>query len=64
MKKIKRVLRLIAFIFFVLLAAFGAGIGGAIMPTYHRRDENPEINIEMVDEKGDEMEEDDSSQKL
>ncbi|UII29728.1 hypothetical protein LVD17_15620 [Fulvivirga ulvae] len=57
MKKIKRVLRLVAFIFFVLLAAFGAGIGGAILPTYHRRDEKPEINIEMVDKK-DETEED------
>ena len=56
MKKIKRVLRLIAFICFVLLAAFGAGIGGAILPTYHRRDEKPEINIEMVDKKEDETE--------
>lgn len=54
MKKIKRALRLIAYIFFVLLAAFGAGIGGAILPTYHRREEKPDINIEMVDQEKDE----------
>ncbi|MBL6447790.1 hypothetical protein JMN32_15835 [Fulvivirga sp. 29W222] len=64
MKKIKRTLRLIAFILFVLLAAFGAGIGGAIFPTYQRREEQPDINIEMVDKKKNENAEEDSLYKL
>lgn len=54
MKRIKRAWKLLCYILFILLAAFGAGIGGAIMPTQYRRDEKPDITIEMVDEKKEE----------
>ena len=60
MKNIKKAIRLIGLIIFMLLAAAGVGINGAIFPSSHRRD-SFEQTIEMVestndDEEGDEVE--------
>lgn len=48
MKKIKRKLRRVLFITLMLTAAAGAGMFGAIMPTYRRQDDLT-TKIEMVE---------------
>lgn len=47
MKKFQRKLRMLAFIFLLLLAVFGIGIsGGVVIPQSARKEEIIEINIE------------------
>ena len=53
MKKIKKLIRISAYVLFISLAAIGVGINGAILPTF-RRMENPEVKIEMVETKDEE----------
>ena len=60
MKKLKKAVRLIGLLLFLLLAASGVGIG-SIFNTKERY-EDKEIRIELVEKKEDEEEADDQDQ--
>jgi len=49
MKRFKKVIRLICFFMFILLASVGVGLVGAIDMKIFRRPETEPITIEMVD---------------
>ncbi|MEQ8474065.1 MAG: hypothetical protein RIC35_22905 [Marinoscillum sp.] len=50
MKFLKKALRLFVLIIIISLASIGVGIGGAILPTFHRQDSFL-TNVEMVEER-------------
>lgn len=56
MKKLKRKLRLFAYMLFITLLSIGIGFGVAIIPPPNRREMNTEIKIEMVEKKEDDLE--------
>lgn len=51
MKKLKKILRILSLILFMVLASIGVGIGGAapVLPKSKDRDAGNEVKIEMVD---------------
>ncbi|MFZ1806093.1 MAG: hypothetical protein WAU36_02670 [Cyclobacteriaceae bacterium] len=53
MNKVKKALRLLAMVLFMLLAAFGLGITGVILPGGRERFMNRDIKIEQVDKRED-----------
>ncbi len=60
MKKIKKALHLVAMALFILLASFGLGITGIMLPGSKERFMNTEIKTEQVDKR---EEEDDADVK-
>lgn len=56
MKILKQALRMAVLVMVLVFAAVGLGIGGAIMPTYHRKDSVLPA-IELVEEREEEEEE-------
>ena len=51
MKKLKRILKLIAFICLIVLAGFGIGLSGGVpIPPANRKKDPVEVNDEQVDE--------------
>jgi hypothetical protein len=58
MKKIKKALRLFALVCLILLATLGIGIAGGIpLTASNKRNQTPDINIELVETNEDEAEE-------
>lgn len=55
MKLLKKVLRILVLLIILVLASVGVGMGGAIMPAFHRQDSFLP-NVEMVEEREDEPE--------
>ena len=51
MQKIKKALRLLAMALFMILASFGLGLTGAILPGSRERYMNSEIKTEQVDKR-------------
>ena len=49
MKSLKKVIRLVCLVMFVILASIGVGIGGAIGAPVNRKRENAVVTIEMVE---------------
>ena len=56
MKTLKKVLRILALLFLVILAASGAGMLGAFSPNNREKYMDKEIRIERVDKNRDEEE--------
>ena len=56
MQKIKKALRLLAMALFMILASFGLGLTGAILPGSRERYMNSEIKTEQVDKREDDDE--------
>ena len=56
MQKIKKALRLLAMALFMILASFGLGLTGAILPGSRERYMNSEIKTEQVDKREDDEE--------
>ncbi|HEY4326672.1 MAG TPA: hypothetical protein VGN20_21985 [Mucilaginibacter sp.] len=54
MKSLKKVIRLVCLIMFIILASVGVGISGAVGAPVNRRPENEVVTIEMVDAAGEE----------
>lgn len=57
MELIKKVLRTLVFVLVLVLATFGAGIGGALMPTFRRQDSFI-ADIELVESREENADED------
>jgi hypothetical protein len=49
MKSLKKVIRLVCLVMFVILASIGVGIGGATGAPVNRKRENEGVTIEMVE---------------
>jgi hypothetical protein len=58
MKKIKKALRLLALVLFVVLASFGLGFAGALLPASKEPYQHKRTRIEQVDKKEEESEKD------
>ena len=57
MKKLKRILKLIAFISLLVLASFGIGLSGRVpIPQINKKKDSAEVTNEQVDEKQGEAE--------
>ena len=59
MKFIKKVAKTIGFVLIITLASLGLGIQAAILPTFNQK-ERAKTNIEMVEKKEDEEDEDEN----
>lgn len=59
MKKLKKALRLLAMVLFMILASFGLGLTGAILPGSRERYMNSDIKTEQVDKREESEEQDD-----
>ena len=49
MNNFKRIIRVVALIFIITLAAAAAGIGGALIPVQRKKEDDNEIKIELVE---------------
>lgn len=59
MEKIKKALRLLAMVLFMILASFGLGLTGVILPGSRERYMNSDIKTEQVDKREESEEQDD-----
>lgn len=51
MKKLMRMLKILSYAIFIILASVGVGIGGAILPPVNKRKNDNDILIEQKDER-------------
>lgn len=56
MKSFMKKLKLLGYVILIILASLAAGISGAPVPMWGKKEEHNEINIEMVDVKEDSTE--------
>lgn len=62
MKKIKRILRIIAFVFLIILACTGMGLTGAAPVSSSKRQQLPdEVHVEMIEENEEEENEEEQA---